>query len=113
MFSTLWPLTRELAICIRRHFPDATMVLGGEHGTAVPELVLRSSPIDIVVLGEGEEAFVRLIKSIMAGEPLREEPGLAYRVDGVVYNGGLGARTRKVDDVPLPDWDSFPLEEYI
>jgi radical SAM superfamily enzyme YgiQ (UPF0313 family) len=36
------------------------IVLGGEHGhpTAVPESVLRSSQVDIVVLGEGEETFV-------------------------------------------------------
>ena len=69
MFSTLWPLTRQLAEHIRRHFPDAILVLGGEHGTAVPEHVLRNSPIDIVVLGEGEETFVRLVRRIIAERP--------------------------------------------
>ena len=60
MFSSLWPLTRDLAARLRQRFPEALMVLGGEHGTAVPEHVLTtSSPFDVVVLGEGEETVGR------------------------------------------------------
>src|SRR5687767_1123323 len=58
MFSSQWPLTNRIAHVIREHFPRAFMVLGGEHGTAVPEHVLSVSPFDAVVLGEGEETFV-------------------------------------------------------
>jgi radical SAM superfamily enzyme YgiQ (UPF0313 family) len=113
MFSTLWPLTRNLAACIRRRRPDVLLVLGGEHGTAVPEVVLRTSPIDAVVLGEGEETFIALVRRVAAGEEWRDLPGLAVRIDGEVRSNGLSARTRAVDDLPLPDWDSFPIEEYI
>jgi len=113
MFSTLWPLTRDLADCIRARFPDAILVLGGEHGTAVPELVLRTSPFDIVILGEGEETFVGLAKAVSAGDPWHGLSGLAY-LDGETFrNNGLSARNRKIDDIALPDWGSFPLEEYI
>jgi radical SAM superfamily enzyme YgiQ (UPF0313 family) len=114
MFSTLWPLTRELAEHIRTHFPDVLMVLGGEHCTAVPELSLRTSPFDIVVLGEGEETFVRLAKAIYAGEPWHQIPGIGYIDQSGNYNGtGLSARNREIDDIPTPDWGSFPIEEYI
>jgi len=113
MFSTLWPLTRDLAEHIRQRFPDAVLVLGGEHGTAVPELSLRTSLFDVVVLGEGEETFVRLAKAILAGEPWQDLPGIACRDGDTVRNNGLSARNRKIDDIPLPDWDSFPIEEYI
>jgi radical SAM superfamily enzyme YgiQ (UPF0313 family) len=113
MFSTLWPLTRDLSQHIRRRFPDAVLVLGGEHGTAVPEHVLRNSPVDIVILGEGEETFVRLVERIRAGEPWRKVPGIAYLDGGIYRDTGLSARIRKIDDIPLPDWDSFPIEEYI
>ncbi len=57
-FSTFWPLAREVATTIREKYPEMRIVLGGEHGTAVPESVLRSSQVDIVVLGEGEQTFV-------------------------------------------------------
>ena len=113
MFSTLWPLTRDLANCIRAQFPDAILVLGGEHGTAVPELTLRTSDFDIVVLGEGEETFVRLANALTTGLPWSDLPGIAHCLDGSYRNNGLSARSRKVDDIALPDWDSFPIEGYI
>ena len=113
MFSTLWPLTRDLAAHIRPRFPNALLLLGGEHGTAVPELVLRSSVFDIVIQGEGEETFINVAKAILAGLPWREVPGLAYLDEGAYRTNGLAARNRNIDDIPLPDWDSFPLEEYI
>src|SRR5215208_6790633 len=72
MFSTLWPLTRGVAEHVRTRFPGALLVLGGEHGTAVPELVLRTSPVDVVVLGEGEETIVNLLRAHRDGASLRE-----------------------------------------
>jgi anaerobic magnesium-protoporphyrin IX monomethyl ester cyclase len=113
MFSTLWPLTRDLAASIRRYFPDAVLVLGGEHGTAVPELVLRSSSFDIVVLGEGEETFVRLAQAISHEQAWQGLAGIAYLADGSFRNNGLSPRNQRIDDLALPDWDSFPIEEYI
>src|SRR5687767_3487023 len=47
MFSTLWPLTNRMAQAIREKFPHVLMVLGGEHGTAVPDHVLTASPFDV------------------------------------------------------------------
>jgi len=113
MFSTLWPLTRELAACIRKDFPDAVLVLGGEHGTAVPELVLRGSPFDVVVLGEGEETFVRLAQALSGGRPWQDLPGIAYLKDGIFHNNGRAPRNRNIDDLAPPDWESFPIEQYI
>ena len=75
MFSTLWPLTNRVAHAIRESFPDALLVLGGEHGTAVPEHVLGTSPFDVVVLGEGEETFVELLRAHEQGRPLSRREG--------------------------------------
>ncbi|MFZ1061407.1 MAG: radical SAM protein [Candidatus Rokuibacteriota bacterium] len=113
MFSTLWPLTKRLALRVREKFPRALLVLGGEHGTAVPDHVLSVSPFDVVVLGEGEETFVELLRARAAGQPLRQVGGIAFRDGGQVVKTGLSARTKDVDAIPLPDWDSFPIEEYV
>ncbi|HET7340869.1 MAG TPA: radical SAM protein [Methylomirabilota bacterium] len=113
MFSTLWPLTNRVADAVREKFPRAFMVLGGEHGTAVPEHVLATSPFDVVVLGEGEETLVELLRARAAGRPLAEVKGIAYREDGRVVTTGLSPRRREVDTIPAPDWASFPITEYI
>ena len=69
MFSTLWPVTRKVAEAVRARFPDALLVLGGEHGTAVPGHALESSPFDVVVLGEGEETILALLSARAEGPP--------------------------------------------
>ena len=113
MFSTLWPLTHRVADAIRARFPRALLVLGGEHGTAVPEHVLATSPFDVVVLGEGEETFVELMRARRDGRALASVKGIAYRDGGRVVTTGLSARRKDVDEIPLPDWASFPIAEYI
>ena len=113
MFSTLWPLTNRIARAVREKFPEALMVLGGEHGTAVPEHVLAASPFDVVVLGEGEETFVALLRAHAAGQPLTDVRGIAIRRDGQVVKTGLSTRRRDVDAIAPPDWDAFPIGEYI
>lgn len=113
MFSNLWPLTNDLANLVRERFPDATMILGGEHGTAVPEHTLQSSTVDIVVLGEGEETIVSLLQCLEQDGDLAEVKGIAFRRDGEVVNNGLSPRQRSIDEIAPPDWDSWPLENYI
>lgn len=113
-FSHLWPLTRMVGEAARQRFPEALIVLGGEHGTAVYDHVLQNPPFDVVVLGEGEETVVNLVRAHLSGQDLGTVKGIAYRgPDGKVVNTGLSSRIRSVDDIPMPDWDSFPIREYI
>ena len=113
-FSHLWPLTRMVAEQARDAFPDALIVLGGEHGTAVFEYVLRNSPIDVVVSGEGEETIVNLVRAHEARDDLATVGGITFLdADDNIQSTGLSTRIRAVDDLPLPDWDSFPIKEYI
>ena len=113
LFSSLWPITRDLAARLRQRFPAAVIVLGGEHGTAVPEHALGTSTFDVAVLGEGEETAVALFGAILEGRPYRGLPGIAYRDGDRVVTNGLSPRKRQVDEIPLPDWDSFPIEAYM
>jgi len=118
MFSTLWPITRDLAQEVRLRFPGALMVLGGEHGTAVPEHVLRTSVFDIVALGEGVETIVPLVLVRRANPRTKRDwsavRGVAFLDDGGRYiSTGLAPRKTAVDDIPLPDWDSIPIRGYI
>ena len=59
MFSLEWPFTRDLTTMIRKAFPDAFLVAGGEHITALPEFSLSECPaINACALGEGEQIIV-------------------------------------------------------
>src|SRR5262245_44719051 len=58
MFSQEWPYVRPVVEALRERCPSAVIVAGGEHISALPEFVMEDSPVDICVLGEGEETAV-------------------------------------------------------
>jgi radical SAM superfamily enzyme YgiQ (UPF0313 family) len=114
-FSFEWPYARRLTQAIRAHFPDALLIGGGEHVTAVPERSLEDSPLDVIVLGEGEETAAALARALAEG---RLDPA---RIDGIGYKDRSGravinprrARKREIDDIPWPAWDLFPIRNYL
>lgn len=113
LFSHCWPLVLETAEAVRAEFPEAIIVLGGEHGTAIPEACLRTGSVDIVVLGEGEETFLELVQRIKAGQDWRAIRGIAYLEDQTFRRNPARNRITDVDQFPYPDWDSWCIESYI
>jgi radical SAM superfamily enzyme YgiQ (UPF0313 family) len=113
LFSHCWPLVYELATAIRRKHPDALFVLGGEHGTALPEQVLRSSTIDVIVMGEGEETFLELVRCVEQGREWKEIHGVAYLEEGQLKRTVSRKRNTDIDEFPYPDWDRWSIREYI
>ena len=58
LFSHAWFLARNIALDIKKLYPNCKIVVGGEHPTAIPENTLQNDFIDVVILGEGEETFL-------------------------------------------------------
>ena len=113
MFSSSWPVARLVTERVRARFPDVLIIAGGEHVTALPEYVLKDSPVDVAVLGEGEETLIALLNALDENQPLHSVPGLAFSENDKIVNTGLSPRNRDIDSIPFPDWDSFPIEDYI
>ena len=114
MFSTEWIAAKALIETIRASFPNALIVIGGEHVTAAPEYCLESSSaVDVAVLGEGEATFVDVIGAFATGRELTDVPGIVCRVGDEIVRTGTRERIRDIDAIPEPDWPTFPVENYI
>ncbi len=113
MFSVEWLLARDLIQAVRRRFPRAHIVLGGEHATACPEYCLLDSAADVCVVGEGEATIIDLIDRLLLGEDLSQVAGIVFRRGAGTVRTAARERIRPVDDIPEPDWDSFPIETYL
>lgn len=113
MFSVEWPITKPIIDTIREAFPDALVVMGGEHVTAAPEFSMDSSPIDVGVLGEGEETMLDLLDVYARGGDFGEVNGIVYRKDGELRHTAPRARIRDIDEIAPPSWDLWPVENYI
>ena len=113
MFSSEWPFNREVIKALKAAFPKAAIFAGGEHATALPELVLAQAPgVDAVVLGEGEETLLELIAARAAGSDIGGIKGIALRKNGVITKTPQRPRLKTLDEMPLPCWDAVPIENY-
>jgi anaerobic magnesium-protoporphyrin IX monomethyl ester cyclase len=115
MFSLEWPFTRDLTMMVRKAFPNAFLVAGGEHITALPEFSLRECPaIDACALGEGEQIIVNLVEALQNGSPLEEVDGLYLRnKDSSLVRTRSQKRQRALSTMSRPAWDLAPIDEYL
>lgn len=113
MFSCQWPATRLLIAGIRQRFPSVPLVMGGEHANALPDLSLSQAPLDIVVLGEGEETAVHLLDYVSGRAALEDIPGIAFMKDGKLISTGPRKRIHDIDAIPLPAWHLMDVEQYM
>jgi radical SAM superfamily enzyme YgiQ (UPF0313 family) len=115
MFSCQWPATRQLIIRLKDAFPNVPLVMGGEHPTGMPELTLTQAPVDVVVMGEGEETVVEVLDYFGGGAPrsLRDVRGVAFRDGAGVTQTPRRDRIVDIDTIPRPAWHHFDIEAYI
>lgn len=115
MFTSNWLLHKEIVRKAIATFPEALIVLGGEHATAAHENILREFPENLVcVLGEGEETLLDLCQQ------LEKVDGDFKNVRGIAYydkeRGVISSRRERIkalDEIPTPAWDLFPIEKYL
>jgi anaerobic magnesium-protoporphyrin IX monomethyl ester cyclase len=114
MFSTEWPIIRDLVAALAESFPGVPIVCGGEHPSAAPDHALRSAPaLAACVLGEGEESIVDVARAVAQGKPLLGVPGLVVRTAAGPVRTASRARIRAIDDIPPPRWEATPIETYL
>lgn len=104
---------KETAKHIRMSLPEAVIIAGGPVTTSNYRELLKEGSIDFGVIGEGEETFYQLVKSLQEGL----EPSL---LDGLVYHdreGNITANNERkliedIDDIPRPAYHLISLDSY-
>jgi len=107
-FSCLSCFMQEtLDICrdIKRHF-HIPIILGGPHPTLFPD-VIYEKPIDIVCRGEGEFAFIDLLKAINNQTSYLKIKNLWVKRGKRVYKNPMRPLAYPLDTVPVIDWSCY------
>jgi magnesium-protoporphyrin IX monomethyl ester (oxidative) cyclase len=97
----------EVGYRIKAAFPSVVMVAGRNHVTAVPGELDRSI-FDYLVVGEGEHAFLSLVRALDAGRSPDAIPGVLGPKPGPHLPPKL---IGDLDELPFPAIDLFPLEK--
>jgi radical SAM superfamily enzyme YgiQ (UPF0313 family) len=77
--------------------PKSITIVGGIHPTYVPDVVLEDIPCDIVVRGEGELVFLRILDEIVEGIY-----GRFYEAESI----------NDIDSLPMPAIDLVDITKY-
>ena len=106
--SYLWNLKIATKIKCVKNIP---IIFGGIHPTSCPEDVIRENSIDLVCVGEGENAFLQLAERFDR-EGNTEAAGInniiyKERIYGEIIRNPTGYVTKNLDDIPFPDKQLF------
>lgn len=68
----------SIAKSIKEKFPHSTIIFGGSHSMMLYEEIISLPFVDVVVLGEGEETLLELVKNISTKKNLETISGIAF-----------------------------------
>jgi len=63
----------------RAKYPQVPIVWGGYFPSLYPDAALNAPYVDVLVRGQGEDAFLELLTSLSSGRDFRHLPGVSYR----------------------------------
>jgi len=82
------------------------MVAGGAHPTIDPQDVLKNTPIEVCIVGEGEETTTELIRKIQSKKPISDVVGTVT----AQKNNGVRPLLKDIDFFPA--WEIIDFENY-
>lgn len=86
LFTAYANEAQKTAELVRAALPDAVIVVGGHHPTALPENVMKWNSVDFAIRGEGESALPILAEVIRNGGDISRVPGIVFRkTDGSLH----------------------------
>ncbi|MHA1238030.1 MAG: B12-binding domain-containing radical SAM protein [Candidatus Odinarchaeia archaeon] len=102
----------ELAKLVKRDCEKTLTVLGGPQVSFIPERFLEKPFIDLIVQGEGEIPFLKIIEAIKEKRDFRNIPGVAFKDCGKIISS-TPYICQDLDSLPSPYLSEvFSLEGY-
>src|SRR5580658_1367556 len=111
-FSTIcssYPLTLRIAREVKRLHPEAVIALGGPQASVVDTATMNAYPfVDIVIRGEAEESFPKVLEALDSGRQPASVPGVTYRFGKTVLRNANGPLIMDLDSLPYPAFHLYP-----
>jgi len=102
----------RVAAGIKAAAPDLPVIIGGPHVSLLGGEVFEPC-FDLAVRGEAELVFADLLAELGKPKPEFDRlPGVMYRRNGAVVDGGWAPAVQNLDDLPFPAWDLYDLPAY-
>jgi len=85
--------------------PNIKTVVGGQHFTAMAQESLETYPeIDLIVRGEGEKTFAKLVRELKKKASFSKIKGISFRQKDKIVHNPPQPLIENLDDLPLPGY---------
>lgn len=112
-----WTHTRSQSIktarIAKKCNPNMKILMGGPHATFFPEHMFQLAPVDVVVMGEGEQTILELVDAFESNKNLAKVKGIAFKQAGRIVKTDPRPLTEDLDSIPFPMYDDFDLKKYV
>lgn len=112
--------------CVSNNFPYSThlagiikeknkipIILGGVHATVAPEESIMKDCIDMICIGEGEDAILELAQSMERDERNTSIPNIWFKENGQIIRNPLRPLREDLDCIPHPDLNIYDYPRYL
>ncbi|MEK7852293.1 MAG: cobalamin B12-binding domain-containing protein, partial [Planctomycetota bacterium] len=114
LYSGQFPDILRYSELLKSKNKDIPIVMGGIHPTLYPREILTNCPsIDFIVIGEGEDSFIRFINEYKSGRKHFDDiDGFAYRADNKINIKCKMRFIENLDSLPFPAYDLVNMYDY-
>lgn len=107
------PTVLKIMASVRQMERAPKIILGGPEVTHSAERFLRAGA-DAIVIGEGEQTFLELVRTILSGSTIKNSiAGIAFLDNGQFVHTPEREKMRDLDELPLPSRDKIDLIQYL
>lgn len=104
--TNLFPWTKKMAGLLKKAL-KVPIIIGGPHATSVPEYVIENPEFDMVCVGEGEEAFLELLKAMEKRSRKEDIKNIWFKKNGEIRKNPVRPLIENLDSLPFPDKSIF------
>jgi radical SAM superfamily enzyme YgiQ (UPF0313 family) len=104
---------RQIISDVKAIDPEILTLMGGPHSTFCAQETLETfNELDAVVIGEGEETLVELLRAVESAGNLDTVSGIAYRAGSKIMITAKRKWIKDLDALPFPARHLLPLGRY-
>ena len=112
VWKTTLALSLKLALMLKLKNPKRVVVFGGYLASTEGKQLFDNPQLDAVVLGEGEETLLELVRIVESKGGVDSCRGAIIRKNGVIIDGGSREEIKDLASLPIPDFSDFDPERY-
>ena len=112
-FTTQGPMGKQIIEQLKKLWPEALVVIGGNYATNNVPILLSHPDVDYVCKGEAELAFPIFLDKMSQGKEV-ELKGFYSKKD-IEKKNSLTQNcdySQNIDELPFPDWDVIDVKHY-